>query len=176
MDVIPLFVALDCNALTCLTGPDGDDKIRLNHLLEEIDKRRGKVIIPTPAIAEYLVKADQAALEFVGALDRRACIKMADFDLAAAFEAAQMDAASLWRGDKKDGSSEAWQRVKIDRQIVAIAKANGAKLIVSNDKGVCTCAARVGLKGLRIDELAFPDAARQRTLQIDGSVATQAAT
>ncbi|KAB7767614.1 PIN domain nuclease [Xanthomonas maliensis] len=168
MDELPAFVAFDCNALICLTGPDCDDKIRLVHLFSSIDKRKGQAIIPTPALAEYLILADQAGLEFVQAFDKRAAVKVAEFDIAAAFEAAQMHAAAIGRGDKRDGSSEAWQKVKYDTQIVAIAKANGARLMVSNDAGVRACAARINLKVMRSDELPFPDAARQHALQMEG--------
>ncbi|WP_115540048.1 hypothetical protein [Xanthomonas campestris] len=175
MDELPAFVAFDCNALICLTGADCDDKTRLVHLFESIDKRKGQAIIPTPALAEYLIGVDRAGLEFVQAFDRRAAIRFADFDIAAAFEAAQMHAAALGRGDKRDGASDVWQKVKYDTQIVAIAKANGARLMISNDGGVRACAARINLKVMRADELPFPDAARQHALQMEGGEASAGA-
>lgn len=166
MQAQPLYVALDCNALVCLTGPDCDDKVKLEHLLQQLDRRKGKAIIPTPAIAEYLVYADAGGLNFIEAIQKRASVQVADFNLAAAFEAANMDAAAIGRGDKRDGSGDNWQKVKYDRQIVAIAKANGAKLIVSNDAGIRANAARVGLKAASLDELDLPDSARQHKLPI----------
>src|SRR5690606_40976257 len=46
---------------------EGDRKEKINHLFSSIDKARGKVVIPTPAMAEFLTYADQAAL----AVDRK---------------------------------------------------------------------------------------------------------
>lgn len=175
MENLPVLVAFDCNALVRLTGADCDEKIKLTHLVAMIDKRKGKMIIPTPALAEYLILADLAGLEFVTALDRRAAVQVADFDISAAFEVSQMHAAALGRGDKKDGSTSSWQKVKYDTQIVAIAKANGAKLIISNDDGVRASAARIGLKVMKAEELPFPDAARQHALQIEGGEASTGA-
>lgn len=166
MDDFPTIVAFDCNALTCLTGPDCDDKTKLTHLFAHIDKKRGRAILPTPALAEYLVKADKAGLALIETLDNRASVKVGEFDIAAAYEASNMDAAAIGRGHKKDGSDNDWQKVKYDRQIVAIAKVHGAKLIVSNDNGVRWAAARVGMKGMGIDELPLPDHARQHKLPI----------
>ncbi len=134
--------------------------------MERLDKVKGKLIIPTPALAEYLVHADQAGLDTVALLQKRASVTIANFDTAAAFETSQMDAAALGRGNKRDGAEEPWQRVKIDRQVVAVAKVHGARLIVSDDEGVRKAAARQGIAVMSIDELHFPDDKRQSPLPI----------
>lgn len=103
-------------------------------------------------------------MEFLNTLDRKACILMADFNRAAAFELAQLDRAALGAGDKKDELEEPWQKIKTDRQIVAIGKANGAALIISNDKSVRNNALRVNMVGMKIQDLELPDSARQMTL------------
>ena len=48
-------------------------------------------------------------------------------------------------GDKKDGSASSWQKVKIDRQIIAIARVRSVERIYSDDKGVAAFAAKIGL-------------------------------
>ncbi|WP_140726570.1 PIN domain-containing protein [Pseudomonas sp. Hp2] len=166
MDDLPAIVAIDANVLVCACQKKGDRREKVWHLLESIDKKKGKVTIPTPAIAEFLVHADQAALAVLDALQKKASISIANFDLGAAHENAQLDAAAIGRKDKRDGSEQPWQKVKIDRQIVAIAKANGAKLIVSDDAGVRANATRVGIRAMQIDDLPIPDHARQRKLPI----------
>ncbi len=166
MDELPTIVAIDANVLVCACQKKGDRREKVWHLLDSLDKKKGKIAIPTPAIAEFLVRADQAALGILDALQKKASITIASFDLAAAHENALLDAAAIGRQDKKDGSDEHWQKVKIDRQIVAIAKANGAKLIVSDDAGVRANATRAGIRSLKIDELPIPDHARQRKLPI----------
>lgn len=169
MDDVPAVVAVDTNVLACFCETSGDRKDKVTHLLSRIDKAKGRVIIPTPAIAEFLVHADQAGLSVLDALQNSASAYVANFDLAAAYENSLMDAAAIGRGDKRDGSLSPWQKIKIDRQVVAIAKTQGAKLIVSDDDGVCAAALRVGIRSTKIDDLPLPDSSRQAKLPIDGA-------
>jgi hypothetical protein len=162
---IPSMVAIDCNALISLCGSHSDSKVRLEWLLSKLDKTKGKLLLPMPAVAEFLTGADQASLEVHHALTKKASVVLGSFDLAAAHENALMEAAALGRRDKRDSSVEPWQKVKIDRQIVAISRSQGAKLIVSNDAGVRAAALRVGLAAVHVDELDFPDAARQLVIE-----------
>jgi len=167
MDDLPSIIAVDANVLICVCEKEGDRKEKINHLFSSIDKARGKVVIPTPAMAEFLTYADQAALAVLENLQKRASVYVASFDLASAYELSLIDAAAIGRSDKRDGRGEAWQKIKIDRQIVAIAKTYGAKLIISDDDGVRSVAARVGIKAKQVDELPIPDHARQTKLQMD---------
>jgi len=166
MNDLPTIVAIDANVLVCTCLKKGDRKEKIWHLLDTLDKRKGKIVVPTPAIAEFLVRADQAALEILDILQKKASVVIAGFDLASAYENALLDAAAIGRQDKRDGSEEHWQKVKIDRQIVAVAKTNGSKLIVSDDAGVRANATRAGIRSLRIDDLVLPDSARQHKLPI----------
>jgi predicted nucleic acid-binding protein len=150
---IPKVVVLDANALIAMCANSGVRYQKLQHLLTTVDKSRGQLLLPTPAIAEYLVLADEAGLRVFEALQRKTAVKVADFDLAAAFENSLIDAAARGRGDKRDGVDQTWQKIKIDRQIVAIAKSRGAKLIVSGDDGVLSNARRIGLPSCKIDDL-----------------------
>jgi predicted nucleic acid-binding protein len=167
MDSLPKIIAIDANVLVCLCEKSGDRKEKIDHLIAQLDKSKGKVVIPTPSIAEFLVHADQAGLGILEALQKRSSVFIASFDLAAAYENSQMDAAALGRKDKRDGSKEAWQKIKVDRQIVAIAKTQGAKFIVSDDDGVRASAARTGIKAKKIDELPLPDSAIQTKLPME---------
>lgn len=171
MDDLPKVVALDANALICLCGKECDDRLKLEHLFSVLDKQRGIVILPTPSVSEFLIGADQAAHDMMEVLQNKASVRICPFDLAGAYECAQMNAAAIGRsgGNKRDGidPDRAWQQVKFDRQIVAIAKSNGARLIISNDSGVRACSQRVGIKTLRVDELPFPDHARQAQIPLE---------
>jgi hypothetical protein len=77
-----------------------------------------------------------------------------------------LDRAALGGGDKKDSIDQPWQKIKIDRQIIAIAKANGAKLIISMDTGVQTNAKRVGISTIDIQGLELPESAKQKVLPL----------
>jgi hypothetical protein len=153
--------------------------------MEQVDKAKAVIIVPMPALAEFLVGADLAAVDAMQKLERKTYVLPAPFDRMAAFECAQLDRAALGGATfgrkagtatskvdangsaaKKDGVSEPWQKIKIDRQIVAIAKANGARLIISEDAGVRGNALRVGIATRTIGELELPAEARQGKLEL----------
>ena len=100
----------------------------------------------------------------VNVLDRKRSIVVAPFDRRAAFECSFLDKAAIGQGDKRGGRHEAWQRIKVDRQIVAVARVNGATLIVANDAGLRATATAAGMTARRVDELELPDSARQQSL------------
>lgn len=143
---------------------DADDRARLEHLLEQVSSSGGRIIIPTPAFAEFLVGVDESAADWINDLDRKQAIYVAPFDRRSAFECSLLDKAAINRGDKRGGSDKTWQAVKFDRQIVAIARVNQAPVIVTNDRGVRMTATSAGMKALRIAELDLPDSAKQMPL------------
>ena len=91
--------------------------------------------------------------------------KIGDFNTKSAVEAAAMYVDAKRQGDKKGGSESIWQRVKVDRQIVAIAKANSADLIYTNDAGLKTFAKGAGIKTVSLWELSMPP-----PTQVDGFI------
>jgi hypothetical protein len=121
-----------------------------------VEKARARLVIPTPALAEYLVYADQAALDSIETLERKSFIFIAPFDRAAAYECGQLNAAAIGRGDKRDGRKDAWQKIKVDRQIVAIGKANGTQAFISDDGDVQAIAKRIGIRTMNIRDLELP--------------------
>lgn len=168
MDALPKRILVDANFLVALVKPDLHEELRIRQraLIEQIEAQRCTLIVPMPALAEYLVGADIAGVESINALERKTFVLLANFDRAAAFECATLDSAALGRGDKKDGSDEAWQKVKVDRQLIAIGKANGAQLIISQDKGVKTAALRSGIPCLSIADLPLTPDQAQRKLDL----------
>jgi len=163
----PKCVVVDANFLIALisSGTLEDDMIRIQHFLDSAEKAKARIVIPMPAVAEYLVGADIAGLETFAKLEKKAYILAASFDRAAAFECAQLDRAALGTKDKKDGIDAPWQKIKIDRQIIATGKVHGATLVISADEGVRTNARRVGMDAKTIQELEFPESAKQTKLE-----------
>lgn len=159
----PRGIVVDANFLVAIVSPktSNDDQARIDYLFENAERAKSKIIIPMPAVAEYLVGADIAALETFNKLEKKAFVWVAPFDRAAAFECAQLDRAAIGSGDKKDGIQAPWQKIKIDRQIVATAKAYGATLIISGDESIRNNALRVGISAKTIQELELPLRARQ---------------
>ena len=162
-----MIVALDANCLVAwasTTAAGKLDRARLDHLLGQVAAVGGKVIIPAPAFAEFLVGIDEAAAEWLNVLERKRSILVAPFDKRAAFECSLLDKAAIGQGDKRGGRKDEWQRIKVDRQIVAVARVNQATMMIAEDGGLRSTATTAGLQARRIGDLEIPDSARQHDL------------
>lgn len=151
------------------------DRARLDHLLATIATSGGRIIIPTPALAVFLVGVDEAAAEWLNTLDKKRSVFVAPFDRRCAFECSLLDKAAMGIGDKRSGRKEPWQRIKVDRQIVAVAKVNQATILVTNDDGLRATATDAAITVHRVHELDVPDSARQQGLPFDPANAQTAA-
>jgi hypothetical protein len=80
------------------------------------------------------------------------------FDQMAAVELAGMELLARSRGSKRSPASKdaPWQKVKIDRQIVAIARLHGAHTIYSDDNDIRNIAEDVGIKVISCWQLDLP--------------------
>ena len=168
MKALPKVILVDANFIVAYVSPktNSDDRARIDHFMDCAEKAKSKIVFPMPAIAEFLVGADLAGVEFLNRLDRKTFLIMADFNRAAAFELAQIDRAARNMGDKKDETIAPWQKIKVDRQIVAIGKSLGAALVISGDGAVRNNALRIGMQGMTIQELELPEAAKQQKLAL----------
>jgi hypothetical protein len=131
---------------------------RIEKLLEDLDTARERVIVPTPALCEFLVLAGEDAPQYLSELGNLSNFYVKPFDQMAAIELAAVEVLARRSGSKRfPGTSEfPWQKVKFDRQIVAIAKINGAHTIYSDDGGIRTFAEDVGIKVVSCWELDLP--------------------
>lgn len=168
MSSLPRCIVVDSNfIISYITKKDTtpDDRARIDHFISEVDKLKVKIIFPMISISEFLVKADRASVAFLDELQRKSTVFVADFDRGAAHELAKMERDALAGPDgKRAGSEEPYQKIKVDRQIVAIGLAHGAKMIVSRDEGVRTQATRLGLAAKRIQDLELPESEKQLNL------------
>ena len=93
-----------------------------------------RIVVPTPALTELLVKAGDAGPKYLEIITRSKYFRVGEFGVLAAVEAAALEREARSKGPKRGATPEAtWDKVKFDRQIVAIAKAVGAKAIYTND-------------------------------------------
>ena len=144
---------------------------RIDHLIEGLEKDRSKIIIPTPTLSEVLVRANAAAGEYLDKINATSAFRPAPFDERAAVEVAAMTREALARGDdKRDGQDGTWAKIKYDRQIVAIAKVEGAKTIYSDDKGVFSLAKKNCLAVIRVADLPLPPEKPQQELDFDREI------
>jgi predicted nucleic acid-binding protein len=138
--------------------PVARTKDRIEQLVEDLNLASDRVVIPTPALAEFLVLCANDAAQYLSELHNQPGFYIRPFDEMAAVELAAMEQLSRRKGNKRvpASSSTPWQKVKFDRQIVAIAKASGAHTIYSDDGGVRTFAEDRGIKVVSCWELPLP--------------------
>lgn len=134
-------------------------KARIEHLIASF-KANDSLIIPTPVLAEALVRAEDGAPGVLEAIGGMARVKIRPFGERAAVETALMTRQALEAGDKKGGSGAAWQKVKVDRQIIAVARVEGATAIYTDDKDLVAFAKRLGMTAFSTWDLPVPESAR----------------
>src|SRR5438132_793595 len=107
-------VAFDATMLTILIYPkckppadkEGKPVVRfqerVQYLVETLDKKREKIIIPTPSLSEVLVIADAAGSAYLNQINNSAKFKISPFDERAAIEASVAIRNALQQIPKKD--------------------------------------------------------------------------
>ena len=68
--------------------------------------------------------------------------------------------------DKRAAIDAPWSKIKFDRQIVAIAKVNGATAIYTDDEKLIAFAKLQDMPCIQIADLPIPDSARQPELPL----------
>ena len=129
---------------------------RLEKLVLDLQKSKDQIVIATPVIAELLTVTGPDGIEYFNAIARSKVFEIADFDSKAALEVSFLNAVALADGDKKDGIDAPWQKIKVDRQIIAICKVKNVHTLYTDDVGLAKTATRVGIRAVGIHELPFP--------------------
>lgn len=143
---------------------------RIEKLIEDLDAEDERIIIPTPALCEFLVLAGKDGPAYLDKIHESKTLLIKPFDEMAAVELAAMEHDARRGGDKRGGTSSPWTKVKFDRQIVAVAKVNGAKRIYSDDEDVIKFAQKAGLEVVSTWSLPLP-AAKQTKMEFEPKVA-----
>jgi len=120
------------------------------------------------AWAEFLCGTDIATLGIIGALKKRSAIRILPFDEVAAFETALIHRGAIAAGKKKGAIKAPWQQVKVDRQILAIARQHRVTVIYTDDDGMIAEAARLNIMAIRPDEI--PPKPGQNKLDFDAPI------
>jgi predicted nucleic acid-binding protein len=131
---------------------------RVDALLESLDVVRERVIISTPALSEFLVLVGEAGPTYLSELNNFSNFYVRPFDLMAAVEVAAMELLARKTGSKRFPASPGapWQKIKVDRQIVAIAKLHGVTTMYSDDGDIRSLAEDLGMKVISCWELELP--------------------
>jgi predicted nucleic acid-binding protein len=145
---------------------------RVDFLIGKLSQEREKIIIPTPVLSEVLVYAGTALEHYLDTLNSQAAFRIASFDQKAALEVAIAMRDAITRGGHRIDAAKpdvTKTKIKFDRQIVGIAKAEDAHTIYSDDADVHSYAKHSGLKAYRTDELDLPPENPQQSLDFDGT-------
>ena len=143
-------------------GPEGEVaqvRERVRRLLADLAQAQHQVIIPAPALAEFLVKVQPAEQgRLLAILNRSAAIRVEPFDAPAASECARLIASHRRRGPLGRDHPGGRTAIKFDIQIVSIATILGVEVVYSSDAGVRSLAAEQGMRTVAVWELPLPEA------------------
>jgi predicted nucleic acid-binding protein len=172
-------VVLDATMLMALFRPDAggptdskgkpidDAKERIENFVKKLETSKDKIIIPTPALSEILVRAEaSASQQIIDEINRSAVFRIEPFDTRAAIEVAAMTRAAISGSGKKAASRSPWAKVKYDHQIVAIAKVAQATAIYSDDDDIRSIAKTVDIPVIGFAELPLSPETAQKELPL----------
>lgn len=157
-------VVLD-NSIFCLTlHPNAKPRKavdrahdRVKHLIDTLRDAKEVAIIPAPVLAEFLVFAGTDAPEYLVRIRESSVMRVEPFDERAAIELADIEITARKKGNKRGSAVEAeWQKIKVDRQIVAVARVHGASVIYSDDPDILAHGNDCGVKVLTLADLSLP--------------------
>jgi predicted nucleic acid-binding protein len=160
-------VAFDNSVVCLLLHPDADipndpatgklierGQDRMAYLVEQLREASARILIPAPVLSEFMTFASP---DYLTVIHASAYFEIAPFDERAALEAAIVLKKALKAGlGKKLGLEGNWQKIKVDRQIVAIAKVGGAQTIYTTDPHVIALAADSGIHAVHAADLPLP--------------------
>ncbi len=124
---------------------------RLDHLVARLEASRAKILVPTPVLCELLIGAGQAGAGYLEIIKRSARFRVVDFDQRAAVETAAAVRDAIAVLGEAPGTA-----LTAARQVVAIAKVEGASAIHSDDPTVRRLAGRAGVAVIASHELEVP--------------------
>jgi predicted nucleic acid-binding protein len=141
---------------------------RIDVLIGALEEDGETIIVPTPVLTEFLILADKDGPKYLADLNSKRTFQVVSFDQKAAIELAAIHLASRAskKADKRAGAEGTWAKINFDRQIVAIAKANNAHTIYSDDEDVEKFAKRCDIDVVRTWELPLPQPTQNSLLSM----------
>lgn len=131
---------------------------RINFFVHRMSAAGHRILIPTPALAEFLCGAGAAGPDYLATISRSRHFRVAAFDERAAVELAAHHIEGARAFGKRGGAEPdaPWQKIKIDRQIVAVATMERAATIYSNDRDIAALAAQHEIEVVSMRDLPDP--------------------
>jgi predicted nucleic acid-binding protein len=162
-------IAFDAGVLIAYHNPRCDEEIRIRveSLIRRAEKSKKRIVLPAPAVAEYLagIKLPSALARASGLINASRSFRVAEFGQKATIETALV-IAKIKNAASRKHEGKSWAKAKFDWQIAAIAKVEGAETIYTTDDDVVRAAKHFGIQGVRIETMDLPPEARQRGLAL----------
>jgi rRNA-processing protein FCF1 len=124
--------------------PISNYQARVNSLIKELSDSGTEICIPTPVLAEFLVKGGSEKATRLAVFKSSRFFAITPFDEMAAIECAMIEVEDA-KGSKPLSEIETKAKVKFDRQIIAIAKVRDATAIYTGDQQLGKKAKSIGL-------------------------------
>jgi predicted nucleic acid-binding protein len=160
---------LDASVLTLILNPDAKSppdpttekpiskaKERVDYLLATLQQTNKRIVIPTPVLSEVLVRAGKEGLKYIETIRKSEHFAVKPFDEISAIELAEMNRRAIADGNKTAKTEAPYQKIKVDRQIVAICKIAGVQTLYACDKPLTNYARLAGLNVIGLHELPLP--------------------
>jgi len=171
--VLLLYLDPECRAPSVLDDegnfqPVPDAHERVAYLVEQLEKAKASIIVPTPVLSEILTGAGAARDQWIEQLQRSARFRIAPFCSLSAIELAEIERQTRASGSKRGPTPDsAYQKVKFDRQIVTIVRTNGAETIYGNDGDIRAHAELAGVAYYNCAELTKRPQDNQQQLPLE---------
>lgn len=146
--------------------PVTEAKRRAEFLVSRLAKARRKIVIPTPVAAELLTAIGPDARQYFSIVARSRLFDIAAFDFRCAVELACLNREIFAASDPKT-PEQAYQKVKFDRQIIAIFRVAGVDDIYTDDEGLMKRARLCGLNPIATYQLELPSDDQQMRLDLE---------
>lgn len=164
-------IAIDATTLSIMLNPKSRLPVefareRIIGFIGRAEKERRKLIIPTPATAELLTAIGPTSADYIRVINRKAVFEVRAFDDVAAMELAFLN-RDVFGGLDKKNKLEAWQKIKVDRQIIAIAKVADCEQILTEDEALGNRARLCEIEPIKLADLPIPDSAKQGELRLE---------
>lgn len=135
------------NDLTCprtgniVDNPEG----RAEALLDLMTSKADRILIPTPALSEILVRVEDHELhrEYLSVINSMACFDLINFDAISAINCAQLVNNTELKQLK--GVEDDKKKISFDRQIIAMTQAHGGDQLWTHDRKMLAKAEAVGI-------------------------------
>jgi predicted nucleic acid-binding protein len=128
---------------------------RVDGLIESLSNKKAKIIIPTPALTELLMAGKFSVQVYVEKLKTFGSFQIRAYDERAAIELAAQY-VSTKKTNKEREKQAPWNKIKFDRQIVAIAKTQGVSVVYSDDDQLRQFARECGMDAYGLAEISVP--------------------